>query len=114
MSKEAKIDDAALHAYYDAHKAEYEKLHARHILVRMHGSTVPVKPGAKDLSEEEALAKAQDLEKRIKAGEDFSMLAGAESDDTGSAINGGDWGRSAMEAWCPHSTRPRSSSRRAR
>src|ERR1700685_291468 len=28
ISKEAKIDDAALHAYYDAHKAEYEKLHA--------------------------------------------------------------------------------------
>jgi len=92
ITKEAKIDDAALHAYYDAHKAEYAKLHARHILIRMHGSTVPVKPGGKDLSDEEALAKAQELEKRIKAGEDFGKLAGAESDDTGSAINGGDLG----------------------
>lgn len=92
ISKEVKIDDAALHAYYDAHKADYEQAHARHILIRMKGSTVPVKPGGKDLSDEEALAKAQDLEKRLKAGEDFGKLAGAESDDTGSAINGGDLG----------------------
>jgi len=92
MIKEAKIDDAALHAYYDAHKADYEQIHARHILIRMHGSTVPVKPGGKDLSDEEALAKAQELEKRIKAGEDFGKLAGAESDDAKSAINGGDVG----------------------
>jgi parvulin-like peptidyl-prolyl isomerase len=89
MSKE--VDDAALHAYYDAHKADFDQLHARHILIRMHGSTIPVKPGQKDLSDEEALAKAQDLEKRIKAGEDFGKLAGAESDDT-SATNGGDLG----------------------
>jgi parvulin-like peptidyl-prolyl isomerase len=92
MIKEAKLDDAALHAYYDAHKADYEQIHARHILIRMHGSTVPVKPGGKDLSDEEALAKAQELEKRIKAGEDFGKLAGAESDDAKSAINGGDVG----------------------
>jgi peptidyl-prolyl cis-trans isomerase C len=91
ISKETKIDDAALHAYYDAHKADFEQLHARHILIRMHGSTVPVKPGEKDLSDEEALAKAQELEKRIKAGEDFGKLAGAESDDK-SATNGGDLG----------------------
>jgi peptidyl-prolyl cis-trans isomerase C len=92
ITKEVKLDDAALHAYYDAHKSEYEQLHARHILIRMKGSTVPVKPGEKDLTDEEALAKAQDLEKRIKAGEDFGKLAGAESDDAGSAINGGDVG----------------------
>src|ERR1700722_14870872 len=92
ITKEVKIDDAAMHAYYDAHKTESEQFHARHILIRMKGSTVPVRSGEKDLSDEEALAKALDLEKRIKAGEDFSKLAGAESDDTGSAINGGDLG----------------------
>jgi parvulin-like peptidyl-prolyl isomerase len=91
IAKDVKIDDAALHAYYDAHKAEYEEVHARHILIRFHGSSVPVKPGEKDLTEEEALAKAQDLEKRLKAGEDFGKLAGTESDD-GSAIGGGDLG----------------------
>jgi parvulin-like peptidyl-prolyl isomerase len=92
MAKDATTDDAALHAYYDAHKADFEQLHARHILIRMKGSTIPVKPGEKDLSDEEALAKAQDLEKRIKAGEDFSKLAGAESDDAKTAVNGGDLG----------------------
>jgi peptidyl-prolyl cis-trans isomerase C len=92
MTRDAKIDDAAMHAYYDAHKAEFEEIRARHILIRMHGSAVPVKPGQKDLSDEEALAKAQDLEKRLKAGEDFAKLAGEESDDTGSAMNGGDLG----------------------
>jgi peptidyl-prolyl cis-trans isomerase C len=92
LTKDAKIDDDAMHAYYDAHKAEYEQIHARHILIRMKGSTVPVKPGEKDLSDEEALAKAQDLEKRLKAGEDFAKLADAESDDAAGPMNGGDLG----------------------
>jgi peptidyl-prolyl cis-trans isomerase C len=92
ISKDLKLDDATLHAYYDAHKADYEQVHARHILIRMHGSTVPMKPGAKDLTTEEALAKAQDLEKRLKAGDDFGKLAAAESDDSQSALNGGDLG----------------------
>lgn len=90
MTKDAKIDEAAMHAYYDAHQADFEQIHARHILIRMKGSQVPVKPGQKDLSDEEALTKAQDLEKRLRAGEDFAKLAGAESDDASSAINGGD------------------------
>jgi len=90
LTQDVKIDDAALHAYFDAHKAEYDQIHARHILIRMKGSTVPLKPGAKDLSPEEALAKAEDLEKRLKAGEDFAKLAAAESDDAGSAMKGGE------------------------
>jgi parvulin-like peptidyl-prolyl isomerase len=44
------------------------------------------------LSDEEALAKAQDLRKRLVAGEDFATLAKAESDDTGSGANGGGLG----------------------
>jgi parvulin-like peptidyl-prolyl isomerase len=42
------------------------------------------------LSDAEGLAKAQDILKRLKAGEDFAALATKESDDTGSAANGGD------------------------
>ena len=92
ISQETKIDDAALHKYYDEHKAEYAQIHARHILIRFKGSPVPVKPGEKDLTDEEALAKAQDLEKKLAAGADFAQLATAESDDTGSAHMGGDLG----------------------
>ena len=90
VNQETKVDDAALHKYYDEHKSEYEQAHAHHILVRFKGSPVPVKPGGKDLTDEEALAKAKDLEKQLAAGADFSKLAGAESDDTGSAAMGGD------------------------
>jgi hypothetical protein len=92
IGKEIQIDDAGLRKYYADHKAEFEQVSARHILIRMQGSPVPVKPGAKDLTPEEALAKAEDLEKRIAAGEDFAKLAAAESDDTGSAAKGGDLG----------------------
>jgi hypothetical protein len=92
ITKEMKVEDADLRKYYADHKAEFEQVSARHILIRMQSSPVPVKPGQKDLTPEEALAKAQDIEKRIKAGEDFAKLATAESDDAGSAPKGGDLG----------------------
>lgn len=92
ITKETKLDEADVRKYYADHKAEFEQVSARHILIRMQGSRVPVKPGQKDLTPEEALAKAEELEKRIKAGEDFAKLAAAESDDTGSAGKGGDLG----------------------
>jgi len=92
MSKETKVDEAQLRQYFEDHKAEFEQMSARHILIRMQGSPVGVKPGQKDLTPEEALAKAEELEKRIKAGEDFAKLATAESDDAQSAAKGGDLG----------------------
>ncbi|HWE48973.1 MAG TPA: peptidylprolyl isomerase [Bryobacteraceae bacterium] len=92
LNKDIKVDDAALKAYYDEHKSEFEEARARHILIRMQGSPVPLKPGQKELTDAEALAKAQDLEKQIQGGADFAALAMKESDDTGSGANGGDLG----------------------
>lgn len=92
ITKEIKVEDADLRKFYADHKTEFEQVSARHILIRMQGSPVPVKPGQNDLTPEAALAKAQDLESRIKAGEDFAKLATAESDDAGSAAKGGDLG----------------------
>jgi hypothetical protein len=84
------VDEADARKYYDEHATkEYELVTARHILIRAKGSQVPLKPGAKELTEEEALAKANDLRKRILAGEDFATLAKAESDDAGTAASGG-------------------------
>ena len=85
INKEIKVSDADLHKYYEDHKSDYEQVRARHILIRFAGSPLPLKPGEKDLSEAEALAKSQELLKRIKGGEDFSIVAMKESDDTGSA-----------------------------
>ncbi len=91
------VDAAAEKAYYDAHKADYEEAKAHHILVRFKGSPVPLPAGKKDLTDAEALAKAQDLRKQLLAGKDFATVAKTESDDTGSAANGGDLGAFTRE-----------------
>ena len=87
-----KVSEAEAKAYYDSHKGEYEQCKARHILIRFKGSPVPARAGQKELTEEEALAKAQDIRKKLEAGGDFAALAKAESDDAGSGANGGDLG----------------------
>jgi peptidyl-prolyl cis-trans isomerase C len=92
LGKDVKIDDADIKKYYDEHQKDFDEVHARHILIRMKGSPLPVKPGQKDLTEEEALAKAQEVWQKLKTGEDFATLAKQESDDTGTGTNGGDLG----------------------
>jgi parvulin-like peptidyl-prolyl isomerase len=92
ISNDAAISPEAARKYYDDHLADYEQARARHILVRMKGSQVPLAAGKKELSEEEALAKAKELREKISAGADFATVAKAESDDAGSAVNGGDLG----------------------
>jgi peptidyl-prolyl cis-trans isomerase C len=86
------ISDAAIQAYYDAHKIEYESLTARHILVRVKGALMPAAPGKPELSDDEARAKAESIRKRIVGGEDFAKVAKEESDDTSSGEKGGDVG----------------------
>jgi peptidyl-prolyl cis-trans isomerase C len=93
LGKEAKLDEADVRKYYDEHKRDFDQVRARHILIRMQGSPLPVKPGQKDLTEAEALAKVQELRKRIAEGhEEFEAVARTESDDNGSGANGGDLG----------------------
>ncbi len=94
-----KADDAAIQSYYDQHKAEYEQVHARHVLIRFKGSGVPAKEGQKELTEDEALAKAKAVREQIVKGGDFAEIAKKESDDTGSGAQGGDlsfFGHGAM------------------
>jgi peptidyl-prolyl cis-trans isomerase C len=86
------VSDADIQAYYDAHKADYEVLTGRHILIRMKGSPMPAPAGKPELSDAEAKDKADAIRKRIMAGEDFAALAKTESDDTVSGAKGGDLG----------------------
>jgi peptidyl-prolyl cis-trans isomerase C len=92
LAENSKPDDAQLHAYYDAHKAEWEEVKARHILIRFQGSKMPLGEGQKEITPEEALAKATELRAKIVAGADFAEVAKASSDDKGSGANGGDLG----------------------
>ena len=92
LNQENNVPEADMRKYYDEHQSEFEQVRARHILVRMQGSPVPMRPGQKDITEAEAQAKAQELHKKLVAGEDFEALARAESDDTQSGAAGGDLG----------------------
>jgi peptidyl-prolyl cis-trans isomerase C len=77
---------------FEANKKQFEKIHARHILIRTPGSRAPVRPGQKELTEEQAKAKADDIRKQLTGGADFAELARKESDDTVSGAQGGDLG----------------------
>ncbi len=92
MQDSVKVDDAAIEKYYNEHKGDYESLKARHILIRVKGAPMPATAGKPELSDEEALAKAQEIRKKILAGEDFAKLAQSESDDSGSGAQGGSLG----------------------
>ena len=88
----AKVDDAAVEKYYNEHKNDYEVLKARHILIRVKGAPMQAIAGKPELPDEEALAKAQAIRKRITGGEDFAVIAKADSDDAGSGAQGGGLG----------------------
>jgi peptidyl-prolyl cis-trans isomerase C len=92
IQQNAKLDDAAVQQYYDAHKNEYEAVKGKHILIRVKGAPMPAATGKPELDDAQALAKAQDIRKRLAAGADFATIAKAESDDTVSGAQGGDLG----------------------
>jgi peptidyl-prolyl cis-trans isomerase C len=92
LKSNIRVDDDLLKKYLADHETDYTKLKARHILIRMKGSPVGVRPGQQELTEEQALAKAKELVAKLKAGADFADLAMMESDDTGSGAKGGDLG----------------------
>ena len=101
IEKGIAVSDADLQKAYDANKKEYETVKARHILVAFKGSPVPLPAGKKELTEEEAKAKAEALRKQIVAGGNFEEIAKTESDDTGSGANGGDLGAFRFEQMVP-------------
>ena len=88
---EIPLSDADLQKVYDANKKDYEQVKASHILIAFKGSPA-AQPGKKELTEDEAKAKAEDIKKKIAAGAKFGDLAKTESDDKGSGSRGGELG----------------------
>jgi peptidyl-prolyl cis-trans isomerase C len=88
FAQAANVSDQAVREFYDKNKAQMqapERVHVRHILV-----AVNEKAPAAD--KQKARQKADDLLKRLQAGEDFAKLAQENSDDAGSKLQGGDVG----------------------
>lgn len=78
--------------YYDDHAADFEQLKLSGILVAFNPPGTPSSGTAVQRTEAQALEKANDLEKKIKAGGDFSALARTDSDHQQSSTRGGDLG----------------------
>jgi peptidyl-prolyl cis-trans isomerase D len=96
LEAKVKVDDAQLKSYYDEQKQKSperftttEQRRVRHILLAVN-----------DPKEDAAVkAKADDLLKRVKVGEDFAKLAKEFSQDPGSAQQGGDLGWSERKTF---------------
>lgn len=87
FGKVVDVSDAEAKAFYNERHELFEqpeRVHARHILVS-------VKPDASAEEKKAAKKKIDDLKARIKKGEDFATLAGAQS-DCPSKERGGDLG----------------------
>lgn len=87
-SAKLKIPEEAILDYFDRHRDEYvipEKRRAKHILMK-------VAEGDSDDVVTEKLKKAEGLLKQVREGADFSGLARLNSEDSGSAVRGGDLG----------------------
>ena len=87
LAKSVKATPEEIDAYLKAHPEE--QVHARHILISI---KTPEAPSDDALDKPQARAKAEELLKRIRAGEDFGSLAKEFSKDPGSKENGGDLG----------------------
>jgi len=81
------VTDAQVQSFYNAHLDQYrtpERVHARHILLSTTNKPKDEVPKIR--------AQAEELLKQIKAGADFAELAKKSSQDTSSAVKGGDLG----------------------
>jgi peptidyl-prolyl cis-trans isomerase C len=85
------VSDADVQKAYTENAKQYEQVKARHILIAPKGSPA-AQTGKKELADDEAKAKAEDLRKQIVGGASFEELAKKESDDAGSGARGGDLG----------------------
>jgi peptidyl-prolyl cis-trans isomerase D len=96
LAAQVKVDDAQLKAYYDEQKTKTperymqpEQRHLRHILLQV----------ADPKDDAAVKAKAEEILKRARAGEDFAKLAQQFSQDNGSAQKGGDLGWADRKAY---------------
>lgn len=96
LARDIQVSEQDVKDYYASHREEFntpEERHARHILFR-------IDPDASEQAVTEARTKAEAVLAEIRAGKDFAVLAREQSQDPGSAKDGGDlgfFGRGVMD-----------------
>jgi peptidyl-prolyl cis-trans isomerase C len=82
------VTDKETKTYYDANPDLFkqpEQVKASHILIK-------VEAGADQQKKAQAMQKIKEIQKKLKEGQDFAILAKKYSEDKGSSANGGDLG----------------------
>ena len=82
------VDEETTRAFYEQHAEQFTEgggVRARHILIG-------ISPDASDRQKGEARERADSLRREVEGGADFAELARTNSEDPGSAANGGDLG----------------------
>ena len=86
LAKQVNVSDAEVRDYYEQHQENYvnqqEQRKVRHILVKVNA----------DIDDQAARDQIEAIATRVQNGEDFAEIAKAESQDPGSASQGGDLG----------------------
>ncbi len=77
------VADASVEAFYKDNSEMFERVRARHILIRS-------SPSDPEEKKAEARKRIEAIAERLQAGEDFAEIAKAESEDSGSGAQGGD------------------------
>ena len=88
VTSKVAVQDAEVNAFYQQNLERFKQgdsVHASHILIGVPQDATPAQKA-------DAKAKAQAALKQVRGGADFSIVAKAQSQDPGSAQNGGDLG----------------------
>ncbi|KLD76508.1 peptidylprolyl isomerase [Xanthomonas hyacinthi] len=86
-AEHAHIDQAQLQRQFHDHPGDYDEYHLSHIFVALHPQAAARR--GHDLSEAQALQRAEALKRQLDAGADFATLAVRESDDGATVADGG-------------------------
>lgn len=80
--------EAQLRAEYDKNRGKHTATDLRHVLIAYQGGRIPSTHGAA-LPPDQVMERAKKIAAQLRAGADFADVARKESDDTGSARQGG-------------------------
>jgi peptidyl-prolyl cis-trans isomerase C len=93
--------DQAVRDFYKKNAAAFESVDVSHILIAYAGGMAPPRAGGNPPPEAQAMTKAREVVKQLRAGANFAQMAVQVSDDVGSVERGGDLGTIGHNALPP-------------